>query len=167
MQAVVNRRSENIMKKKLSYLLLLFVCSFIMGQVYAANIAGCDSFLGKNLEIDEKKLDDALANHLDVDEKIANTVHIVILVIQIVVPIVLVVFGMIDLVKAVIAGKEDEIKKNQMTFVKRLIAAAIVFFVFVIVKLLVSFVADDSKNMMNCVNCFINGTGKSCATRAN
>ena len=152
MQAVVNRRSENIMKKKLSYLLLLFVCSFIMGQVYAANIAGCDSFLGKNLEI---------------DEKIANTVHIVILVIQIVVPIVLVVFGMIDLVKAVIAGKEDEIKKNQMTFVKRLIAAAIVFFVFVIVKLLVSFVADDSKNMMNCVNCFINGTGKSCTTRAN
>ena len=139
------------MKKKLSYLLLLVVCSFMMGQVYAANIAGCDSFLGKNLAI---------------DEKIANTVHIVILVIQIVVPVVLVVFGMLDLIKAVIAGKEDEIKKNQMTFVKRLIAAAIVFFVFVIVKLLVSFVADDSKNMMNCVNCFINGPGKSCATRA-
>jgi len=138
------------MKKKLSYLLLLFVCSFMMGQVYAANIAGCDSFLGKSL---------------DIDAKIANTVHIIVLVIQIVVPVVLVVFGMIDLLKAVIAGKDDEIKKSQMTFVKRLIAAAIVFFVFVIVKLLISFVADDSKNMMNCVNCFINGTGKTCATR--
>lgn len=138
------------MKKKLSYLLLIIMCCLMASPVYAKNIAGCDSFLGKNL---------------DIDVKIADTVHVIVLVIQIVVPVVLVVLGMIDLIKAVIAGKEDEIKKNQMTFVKRLIAAAIVFFVFVIVKLLISFVADDSKNMMNCVNCFINGTGESCATR--
>lgn len=138
------------MKKKLSYLLLLVMCSLLVTPVYADSIAGCDSFLGKNLAI---------------DVKIANTVHIVVLVIQIVVPVVLVIFGMLDLMKAVISGKEDEIKKNQMTFVKRLIAAAIVFFVFVIVKLLISFVADDSKNMMNCVNCFINGPGKTCATK--
>ena len=138
------------MKKKLSYLLLIVMCCLMASPVYEKNIAGCDSFLGKNL---------------DIDVKIADTVHVIVLVIQIVVPVVLVVLGMIDLIKAVIAGKEDEIKKNQMTFVKRLIAAAIVFFVFVIVKLLISFVADDSKNMMNCVNCFINGTGESCATR--
>ena len=83
-----------------------------------------------------------------------------------IVPVILVLFGMIDLMKAVIAGKEDEIKKNQMTFVKRLIAAALVFFVFVIVKLLVSFVADDSTKIMNCVNCFINGPGtNTCALK--
>ena len=72
---------------------------------------------------------------------------------------------MIDLMKAVIAQKEDEIKKAQMTFVKRLIAGALVFFVIVIVKMLISFVADDSKNIMNCVNCFINGPeSQSCTT---
>lgn len=141
------------MKKKLSYLVLLVMCSIMVSPVYAESIAGCDAFLGKSA-------------NLSIDVKIAKTVHIVVLVIQIVVPVLLVVFGMIDLIKAVISGKDDEIKKNQMTFVKRLIAAAIVFFVFVIVKLLVSFVADDSKNMMNCVNCFINGPGKTCSTRA-
>ena len=140
------------MKKRLSYLLLLVMCSIMMAPVYAKDVAGCDAILGSKIQI---------------DEKIANTVHIVILVIQIAVPIILVIFGMIDLMKAVIAGKEDEIKKNQMVFVKRLIAAAIVFFVFVIVKMLISFVADDSKNLINCANCFINGTGSgsSCTTR--
>lgn len=138
------------MKKKLRYLLLLVMCSIMMSPVYAKNIAGCDAILGSKILI---------------DEKIANTVHIIILVIQIVVPILLVIFGMIDLMKAVIAGKEDEIKKNQMVFVKRLIAAAIVFFVFVIVKMLISFVADDSKNLINCANCFINGPGKTCSLK--
>ena len=132
------------MKKKLSYLLLLVMSSLMMSPVYADNIKGCSAILGDDIKI---------------DAKIANTVHIVFLVIQIVVPVILVILGMIDLMKAVIAGKEDEIKKNQMTFVKRLIAAAIVFFVFVIVKLVVSFVADNSKNILNCVDCFINGAG--------
>lgn len=131
------------MKKKLSYLFLLVMCSLMITPVYADNIKNCKPLLGD----------------IKIDVKIANTVHIVFLVIQIVVPILLVILGMIDLMKAVIAGKEDEIKKNQMTFVKRLIAAAIVFFVFVIVKLLVSFVADNSENILDCVDCFINGAG--------
>ena len=70
-------------------------------------------------------------------------VSTVVMLIKIIVPILLIIFGMLDLAKAVIASKEDEIKKAQMTFVKRLIAAAIVFFVFIIVKLVISFVADD------------------------
>ena len=142
------------MKKKFRYLFLLIMCSVMMAPVYAANIAGCDAFLGLDSE-----------RQIDIDEKIANTVHTVILVIQIVSPIILVVLGMIDLIKAVIASKEDEIKKAQMTFVKRLIAAAIVFFVFIIVKLVISFVADDKDNLINCINCFVNGVGDSCTTR--
>lgn len=138
------------MKKVLSYLFLLVLCSVLASPVYAADIKGC-TILGDNIQI---------------DEKIAKTVHVIILVIQIVVPIILVVLGMIDLMKAVIAQKEDEIKKAQMTFVKRLIAGALVFFVFVIVKMLISFVADDSKNIMNCVNCFINGPSSETCTKS-
>ena len=37
----------------------------------------------------------------------------VIPIIQIGIPIVLIIYGMIDLGKAVVAGKDDEIKKNQ------------------------------------------------------
>lgn len=128
------------MKKKFSYLFLLMLCALLSMPIYAADVKGC-SIIGNGVKI---------------DVKIANTVHTIVLIIQIVVPILLVVFGMMDLVKAVIAGKEDEIKKSQMTFVKRLIAGALVFFVFVIVKMLVSFVADDD-GIMNCANCFLNG----------
>lgn len=95
-----------------------------------------------------------------VPSSIPKTVNVVYTAMQIVVPIIIVIFGMIDLVKAVIAQKEDEIKKSQMTFIKRLIAGALVFFVFVIIKLLVSFVADsstDANKIIDCADCFLNG----------
>ena len=85
-------------------------------------------------------------------------VSTIVMLIKIVVPILLIIFGMLDLAKAVIASKEDEIKKAQMTFVKRLIAAVIVFFVVSLVQLVVRFVAgNDENSIMSCFNCFVNG----------
>ena len=85
-------------------------------------------------------------------------VSTIVTLIQIVVPVLLIVFGMLDLAKAVIASKEDEIKKAQMTFVKRLIAAVIVFFIIYLVQLVVRFVAGSNQDtIMGCFNCFING----------
>lgn len=49
--------------------------------------------------------------------------------IRIIVPILIIVLGTLDFAKAVLAGKEDNMKKAQSTFVKRLIAGIIVFFV--------------------------------------
>ena len=60
---------------------------------------------------------------------------------------------------------EDEIKKSQMTFVKRLIAGALVFFVFVIVKFAIDVFSDEPDNdeikpdFGNCLNCLINNEG--------
>lgn len=123
------------MKKKLSLLFVLLFGMIVSSPVYAITCAD-----------------------VEVDNKIPNTVHTIILIIQIAVPILLVVFGMMDLMKGVMAQKEDEIKKGQQTFIKRLIAAAIVFFVIAIVKMVVSFVADDDQDIMSCFNAFVNGT---------
>lgn len=77
-------------------------------------------------------------------------------IIQIAVPVILVVMGTLDLFKGITAQKEDEIKKGQQMFVKRLISAALVFFVFVIVKVIISFVADSSSaRIIKCAECFI------------
>jgi hypothetical protein len=78
----------------------------------------------------------------------------------------LVIFGSIDFVKAVVAQKDDEIKKGQQTFIKRLIAAIIVFFIVAIVKLTVGFGAGKKQtNILNCVSCFVDGpNSKECAT---
>lgn len=86
-------------------------------------------------------------------------VSTVVMIIKIVVPILLIVFGMLDLAKAVIASKEDEIKKSQTTFIKRLIAAVIVFFIVSLVQVVIRFVAGNAEeDVMGCFNCFVNGT---------
>ena len=87
---------------------------------------------------------------------IPKVVSIIYLVIQIAVPIVLVVLGSLDLFKGIYAQKDEEIRKGQQVFVKRIIAAAIVFFVFMIVKLFIGFAADSNSNqIVKCVECFI------------
>lgn len=90
-----------------------------------------------------------------VDQKIADIVKLIIKVIQIAVPVLLVIFGSFDLVKGLIAQKEDEIKKGQQTLVKRLIAGAIVFFVIALVKLLITAVAGDNDDIWSCACQFI------------
>lgn len=84
-------------------------------------------------------------------------VSTVVTIIKIAVPILLIIFGMLDLGKAVVAAKEDEIKKGQQTFIKRAIAAVIVFFVIQIVQIVVRFVSGNDQNVSGCFNCFING----------
>lgn len=79
-----------------------------------------------------------------------------VLIIKIAVPILLIFFGMLDLGKAVVASKEDEIKKGQQMFVKRVISAVIVFFVIQIVQIIVNFVSKDN-SVSRCFNCFVNG----------
>ena len=84
--------------------------------------------------------------------KLTNLVY---KVLQVVVPVLLVLFSSLDLIKAVIASKEDEIKKNQGIVIKRLIAAVLVFFVFVVVKFVISIAADNGSNVIKCAECFI------------
>ena len=93
-----------------------------------------------------------------IDSKLPDTVHLIIVVLQIAVPVLLVIFGMLDLFKGITAQKEDEIKKGQQTFIKRLINAAIIFFVVAIVRLLVGLVTkDDGTDIMSCADKFLNG----------
>lgn len=98
-------------------------------------------------------------------EKIPSTLpkvtKTIVNVVQVAVPILLVVFGMIDLIKSIAAQKEDEIKKGKQILIKRLITAVLVFFVFVLVKFFISVLADgDSAGIIECAECFIEGKCK-------
>ena len=96
--------------------------------------------------------DKMLAN---IPSTIPKLTHIAYNTIQVVIPVLLVLFCSIDLLKAVIAGKEDEIKKNQSIVVKRLISAVIVYFMFVIVKFVISASAENGSKIIKCAECFI------------
>ena len=84
-------------------------------------------------------------------------VRIVYAIFQIIVPVILVIMGMIDFAKAVMGQKEDEIKKGQSAFIKRLITAAIIFLVLSFVRLVVGFAGENSGSILQCMNCFLRG----------
>lgn len=91
---------------------------------------------------------------------IVNIIHWVYMGIQIIVPLLLIIFGMIELAKAITAQKEDEIKKAQSGLLKKAVVAILVFLVFSLVKFVVGFagagtgVWDCASNIINanCVN---------------
>ena len=91
-----------------------------------------------------------------------DLVHLIITVIKIGAPIILIILGMIDMFKAMMAQKEDEIKKAQSLFVKRLIAGVLIYLVFVIVEVVFSVLGEateeDTDNIWGCVVCFIEGS---------
>lgn len=51
-------------------------------------------------------------------------------------PTIAIVFGTLDFTKAIVASDEEKMKKAQSNFIKRLIAALLLFFVPIIVELL-------------------------------
>lgn len=67
-------------------------------------------------------------------------------IIQIGIPIILIVLGMFDLGKAVVASKEDEIKAAQKLLIKRVIYAVLIFFVVFLVSAIFNIVAGTQKN---------------------
>ena len=81
----------------------------------------------------------------------------VIPLIQIAIPIILIVLGMLDLGKAVIASKEDEIKAAQKLLIKRIIYAVAIFLVVFIVTVIFNMVKDNSEgdaaNWRTCWDC--------------
>ena len=91
-----------------------------------------------------------------IPSKVPELTSLIVTIIQIAVPIVLILMGSIDLFKGITAGKEDEMKKGQQLFIKRLVVGAIIFFIVVIAKFLISIVADTNvSNIVSCVDCFI------------
>lgn len=53
----------------------------------------------------------------------------VLMVFKIVIPIIIIIFGMIDLGKAVVASKDDEIKKSIKSLAMRAVAGIVIFFI--------------------------------------
>lgn len=80
---------------------------------------------------------------------------------KIVTPVILIIMGMVQLIKAIASQKEDEIKKYQSSLVKKVIIAVMIFFVISIVQFVISKAADSSESgsLRSCMQCFLNGTG--------
>jgi hypothetical protein len=83
-------------------------------------------------------------------EPILNFIKGILNLIKIAIPILLIIMGSLDLGKAVVAGKDDEIKKAQTTLVKRAIAAVAVFFLVALVQLLFGLLGSTGEGALQC-----------------
>ena len=92
-------------------------------------------------------------------------VGIVLMVVKIVIPILLIIWGMLDLGKAVVAAKDDEIKKATKSLAMRAISAIIIFFIPTLVNVILSMVSNFStvKDDWNvCRSCISNPNDSAC-----
>lgn len=80
-------------------------------------------------------------------------------ILKIIIPILIIVMGTIDLLKAIISSDENEIKKAKNIFIKRLILGIVVFFIFPIVSFLMQMIGQNTNN--KCMNCFLEPNNKS------
>lgn len=102
---------------------------------------------------------------LEIDPIVPGTISTFVTIMKIVIPIILIIFGIIDFSKAVMANEEKEMKEAQKRFIKRIIYAIIVFFVVALVQFVFSRLgaADTSgnnvakSNISGCIDWFING----------
>ena len=125
------------MRKKTLFILILLVLLFPILDVCAVTKVSCGGIT-------------------NIPKKIPELTNTAMAIIQVVVPILLVIFGSLDLFKGITAQKEEEIKKGQQLFIKKLIVAVIIFFIIVITKFLVSVVADNTtQNIVDCIDCFL------------
>lgn len=96
-----------------------------------------------------------VANNCTNNDGLLNVLKLVRMIIrylQILIPIALILWGTIDMGKAVIAGDEKKMKEAQKPFVKRLISAIIVFLIPFIVNLTINLVLEDANDWRNCWN---------------
>ena len=104
--------------KKYSYL-LVFILMLVVGtnEVYGLT---CGDLFGSG------------------EGSLRELINDIIVIPKYVVPVIIIVLGMIDLAKATLASKEDEMKKAQITFVKRVFIGVAVFLVPTVVNLIMS-----------------------------
>ena len=102
---------------------------------------------------------------IDIDMIVPTfTVGLVNLV-KVIIPILLVAYGMMDLAKAVMANDEKIMKEAQGKFIKRIVYAVVIFFIVAIVQLIFGTLASASAksqtgevsktNINACIACFI------------
>lgn len=86
-------------------------------------------------------------------------------IVKLLVPVILIVMGMIDFTKAMMASDEKKMKDAQKSFITRLIASIIIFFIMAIVQFAFKQIGAGSEyrnGFVNCIDCLLNNNNTAC-----
>lgn len=95
-------------------------------------------------------------------EGVFTTIGWIFFILKIVIPIILIVMGSVDLAKAVVASKDDEIKKAVGSLVKRAVLGILIFFIPTILSFVVELIGgndiydEESGTFGRCTYCMLN-----------
>ena len=112
-------------KKYLLFLLVIMVIG--VNRTYAMNINYSQNSLINILEVGCNDL---------FDQSLIDLLNDILKYPRIIVPILVIGLGLVDLGKAVMASKEDEMRKAQKTFIKRIIIGVAFFFIPTLVNII-------------------------------
>lgn len=101
---------------------------------------------------------DVTCGGMTFDPIIPKLVSSVVKLIQFGIPVVLIIFGMIDLGRAVMSNDEKEMKGAQGKLIRRVVYAVLIFLIVAIVKLVFGILdTAGSDDFTGCINCFVSG----------
>lgn len=146
-------------------------------QAYNACMSPCNAKLdktneNKTVENLSKAKNNTTATVTDLDfcastASIWQIVGWVFLIVKIIIPILLIIFGVKDFAQAVVSSKDDDIKKAAKALMTRGIAGVVIFFVPTIVSLIMGLIVDFTSSGAKddfdiCQSCML--TPSSCDT---
>lgn len=95
---------------------------------------------------------------------IPNLTSLIVKFARYVVPALLILYGMFDFTKAVVANDEKETKTAQKNFIRRTMIAVILYLSVALITWIFALISNRSNGTINnndisdCINCFINGS---------
>ena len=109
---------------------------------------------------------------LECDCLIRPTIYIIKTVyniVKILVPVGIILFGMLELIKAIMSKDDTAIKKTQSALINKVIAGVIIFFIFIVVDLSLSLLEKNNVDVGDWLSCWQNpGTvDSSCTNKEN
>ena len=131
------------MKKKITYIILIISVFIINNSVMAINL------------FDDSNRKDVCG--LSLPSNVPTFTSGIFNVLKIIVPIILIIMGIIDFTKAVMANDEKKMKESTSSFIRRLIAAIFIFFIVAIVQFVFRQITSES-GFTGCMNCVLNNT---------
>lgn len=75
--------------------------------------------------------------------------------IQLIVPVIIIILGMVDLLRAVMAGDEKKMDEVKPSLIKKIIAGVMIFLVVAIIKFAFGVIPSETNKVMDCISIFL------------